>query len=310
MPRPKRNARRHATMGRMVSYRPSTCVPPSPIVQRTGVRAWWRLGVAISVVCAGWVGSWGESWAEESTAVLEVAQSWHVDHPTHHVQGLCATEDTFWISSVERAAKSGYVFRVDRQDVRVVAERRLTIGDCYHPGGMQLVGDVIWVPLAEYRPRSTTKLLKLDSETLETLAELPIDDHIGALAADGEGNLYAANWDSRQIYRLDTNGQIHETIDSPTGVAYQDMELHGGLLYGTGRARIDGRTVSVVDVLDPGKWQLVARYELRGERRTGGGDFGREGLSKLGDSFYLMPEDGPHTTVYRFDLPREAEKGH
>lgn len=234
---------------------------------------------------------------------LDVRESWHIDYATRHVQGLCVTADTFFISSVDRAAKSGYVYKIDRKTLRIEKEIKLAIGDQYHPGGMQLAGGRLWVPLAEYRAKSTSTILALDPTSLEQRTSFTIDDHIGALAADGRGTLYAGNWDCRVIYHLDEQGKVLEKTDNPTGVAYQDFELHDRLLWAAGRLKQDQKTAAVVDVLDTSTWKLKQRYTLSGKLRTGGSDFCREGFCKFGDDLFVMPEDGPNTTIYRFALP-------
>ena len=233
---------------------------------------------------------------------IEVGEHWHIEHPTHHVQGLCVDDDFFWISSVERVTKLGWIYKVDRQTLKVLAEAELVDGDRFHPGGMQLVDGRIWVPLAEYRPRSSSIILALDADTLEEVSRFPADDHLGGVAVDNEGNVYAANWDTRQIYVFDRDGKQLRAVDSTTGVAYQDFEHHNGLLWGTGRTKVDGKMCSVVDVLDPSEMQLKNRIILRGKTATVGDYFAREGLSIHGGSLFLMPEDGPETRVYQFSL--------
>jgi len=240
--------------------------------------------------------------AQEQIVSLKVAESWPINHPTHHVQGLAVTDESFWISSVDRRAKVGWVIRVDRKSLKVVAERKLVKGAQFHPGGIQLTGNDLWVPLAEYRRRSTSTMLRLDAQSLETKHSFAIDDHIGGVAVDGQGTVYAANWDCREIYSFDEQGKLLQRVKNPTGVAYQDIEWQEGLLLGTGRIREGGRSLSVVDAIDPTKWRHVRRYRLLGKLRSGGNDFGREGFTKHGKNFFLLPEDGPHTTVYRFPL--------
>ena len=223
------------------------------------------------------------------------------------MQGLAATADYFYVTSVDRATKSGFVYRIHRKTLRVEKEERLAIGDQFHPGGMQLAGDRLWTPLAEYRPKSTSTILALDPVTLGKVASFTIDDHIGALAADGRGAMYAGNWDCRVIYVLDEKGKVLRKVDNPTGIAYQDFEFHDQKLWCGGRWKQEKQSLPVVDVLDVATWKLTRRYVLRGELRSGGGDFAREGFCKLGADLLLMPEDGPNTTVYRFALPA-AEK--
>ncbi len=232
--------------------------------------------------------------------VLNLAESWHIDHSTHHVQGLCVSKDAFWISSVERATKSGWIFRVARASLQVESSRRLTDGPRYHPGGMQLSGTKLWIPLAEYRPHSTSRIVKLNADTLAEEFAFTVDDHIGAVAVDSAGTIYAANWDAEEFYLFDRDGTLKRKVINPTGVAYQDFEWHDGRLLGTGRIG-SGRTArGVVDSIDPKGWRHVARYVLAGTSRTGQRNFGREGFCSFAGDFYLLPEDGPNSTVYRF----------
>lgn len=281
--------------------------PDSPIYRTTHCRAagnlWLvfsaalTLGMAVAPVPRF-------ATAQDHVLPLEVAESWHIDHPTHHVQGLAMSDEWFWISSVDRRGKVGWICRVDRDTLKVVAERKLVEGNQFHPGGIQLAGDDLWVPLAEYRPASTSTMLRLDPQSLATRSSFAIDDHIGGVAVDPGGIVYAANWDCRLIYEFDNDGKLLDKAKNPTGVAYQDIEWHDRLLVGTGRIREDGQSVSIVDVIDPENWRHVRRYKLVGTLRSGGSDFGREGFTKFGDGFYLLPEDGPHTTVYRFPLTK------
>lgn len=233
---------------------------------------------------------------------LVVAERWTIEHPTHHVQGLCVSDEAFWISSVERAARRGWIFRVDRRTLAVSGQRELTFAAQYHPGGMQRVGDTVWVAVAEYRPRSTSRVVRLDAVTLETRGELAVDDHLGAVAADGHDRLWAVNWDARQFYQLSGDGRVLAVRDSPTGVAYQDIEWHEGLLLGVGWLK-EGGGRAVVDTIDPVRWQLLERDVLVGEVASGGRNFGREGFALWRQSYFVLPEDGPRSTVYRFALP-------
>lgn len=236
---------------------------------------------------------------------LTAVESWPVRHPTHHIQGLCVDRDHFWISSVERKAKKGWVYLVDRHTLTVTKEREISIGEQYHPGGMQVVGGELWVPVAEYKPTSTSTMLCLDAMSLETLRSFPLLDHIGGVAVSDDGTIYAANWDCKTLYELDADGKILGRKPNPTGVAYQDLKWHQGKLWGTGSVGILKLNTGIVDVIDPDQWALKQRYRLAGKTADGGSNFGREGLAIFEDSLYLLPEDGPHTTVHRFPLPSE-----
>jgi len=272
----------------------------SPLVVRTYFS--WLAGVVLlaPTTCPA-----DESVADFPTIELTASQSWPIEHPTHHVQGLAATDDTFWISSVDRAAKKGYIYRVDRSSGRVTLERDVTVGAQIHPGGMQLVGDELWVALAEYRPRSRGTVLRLNPATLEAVGSFPVEDHIGAIATDGREHVYVVNWDSRTIYTYDQSGKLLAETPNPTGTPWQDMEWHEGQLWCLGQTSLDGETRGVVEVLDVATWKPIRRYVLTGKPKSPRTTFGREGFTRLGADILVLPEDGPHSTVYRFPLPTE-----
>ncbi len=237
------------------------------------------------------------------TVELHLAEQWAIEHPTHHVQGLEVSDQWFWITAVDRAQRAGWVMRVDRASRRVEVERRIDRGGQIHPGGCQSDGRRLWVPVAEYRPRSTTTMLALDPLTLEEIAALPCDDHLGGLASDGDETLWGVNWDSRQFYVYRTNGQMVASHDNPTGVAYQDLKWRAGWLVCGGQWRSPKGPLAVVDVIDPQTWQCVARYHPGGKVASGGQNFCREGCAWFDGDLYLLPEDGPRTRVYRFPFP-------
>lgn len=290
-----------------------------PQVDRTRFRVWiaalsivWRVLCAASMARAAEPARTSDPAPSAAKPIeLTVAESWPINHELHHVQGLAVTDQWFWITSVDRRARRGFVYRVSRETLKVVAERDITLDAQCHPGGLQLVADRLWIPVAEYRPRSTSTMLELDPTSLATLDKFTLGDHLGGAAVDAGRRVYTANWDARTIYVLDTAGKEVERRDNPTGVAYQDFEFHDGKLYCAGNTKLDaagntklaGQPTAVVDVIDVATWTLVKRYSLRGELRSGGSNFCREGFCKFGDSFYVLPEDGPNATVYRFAIP-------
>ena len=236
---------------------------------------------------------------------LVVAESWPIDFQTHHVQGLCVTADHFYVSSVAREAGEAWILIFDRRG-QLLKSRDVTIETQIHPGGMQLVDDTLWIALAEYRPRSNGTILALDASTLATKASFPVDDHVGAVATDGREHVFAANWDSRTIYHFDLQGNLRSAIANPSPVAYQDLEWHAGHLWGVGQIGRGEQREGVVDVLDPADASLLHRYRLLGTTRSGTATFGREGFTRVGDNLFVLPEDGPYTTVYRFELPASS----
>lgn len=232
---------------------------------------------------------------------------------TYHVQGLAMDAERVYVSSVERASRSGWLFVLDRPTLSIRHSYRLAIGDQFHPGGMQLQQGVLHLPLAEYRALSTSVLLRVDPSQWSKPAKESrrptiavshaVDDHVGCLACDDQGVLYAGNWDCKQFRVMDATGRKVREFSNPTGVAYQDFEWHESLLWCAGNLKEGNQLRSVVDVIDPQAGACVRRYLLEGTRATGGSDFAHEGFTKEGNRLWLLPEDGPNSTLYRFDLP-------
>ncbi|HVU89310.1 MAG TPA: DUF6454 family protein [Pirellulales bacterium] len=259
-----------------------------------------RLVVLLCLVIAAPV-----SWAEEvATVDIDLVDQQPIEYPTHHVQGLAVTADSYWISSVDRRARVGFVFRVDRATAKLAGKRELSFDAQFHPGGIELAGDSLWVPVAEYRPRSTSTILKLDAQSLETQASFTVDDHIGCLAVNAGGQITAANWDARTFYRFTADGKKLGETANPRPTAYQDLKSWGELLVGCGTEKVEGQVRPVVDCLRPDTLALEARWRPRGTLRSGGNNFCREGCAIFKGALFLMPEDGPQTTIYQFAAPR------
>ena len=78
----------------------------------------------------------------------------------HHPQGMARIGSTWWISTVDKAARRGLVMAVDDRGELI---EQVPVGDAdrYHPGGMDFDGTAFWIPCAEYRPDSTTTVYRL-----------------------------------------------------------------------------------------------------------------------------------------------------
>ncbi|MBY0586746.1 hypothetical protein K2X85_06195 [bacterium] len=232
---------------------------------------------------------------------------------TYHVQGISLDPKRLYVSSVERSARSGWLFVFDRATLTCQQTCRLAIGNQYHPGGMQLRDARLHLPLAEYRASSSAVLLTIDVTGLDheekpqrrlmIHASATLPDHVGGLACDDRGHRYAANWDCKLVREIDPAGNVVREFSNPTGVAYQEIEYHDAHLWCAGNLKGNGPERSLVDVIDLVTKQVVRRYFLAGSRATGGSDFAHEGFTKEGNHLWFLPEDGPHSTLYRFDLP-------
>jgi len=214
---------------------------------------------------------------------------------TYHVQGLDITEQFYFVTSVDTKQDRAWLFKIDRQDARLISKVELTDGALIHPGGLQYDGRFLWVPNAEYKRQSRTMVYGLAPDTLEIRTSFEVDDHIGAVASDGKNLLYGVNWDALNFYTWDINGRQLKKIDSPTSMAYQDIKYFAGKLLCSGHK--DG--ISAVDIIDPENWTLIQRVNLPKDKWKS--SLTREGMAFDGN-LYFLPDDGPDSCVLVFSL--------
>jgi outer membrane protein assembly factor BamB len=229
-----------------------------------------------------------------------------LDAPLDHVQGIDTDGRVLWVTEVNRKARTGHLHEFDLKTGKRLRSVDLTRGSRYHPGGIASDGTFIWVPMAEYRPKSSATILKVRQSDLSAEAAFEIADHIGAVAVDGPA-VYAANWDSKQIYILSTKGVQGDSSmeaggkmqirNNPTGTSFQDIKFHQGLLVGGGGR---GPDAGAIDWLNPRTLELVRRIEAGKTDR--GVRFTHEGFAIRGGRIYLLPEDGP-SRLFVFPIP-------
>lgn len=206
-----------------------------------------------------------------------------------HVQGIDVDEPAgwLWVSSVDRENRKGFLHLFDLKTGTLLRQVEAQEGDRFHPGGIALDGDTIWVPVAEYRRSSSSIIQQRRRDTLVLIRSFNVDDHIGCVAV-GPDRLYGGNWDARQIYEWSRKGKQLARRDNPTAAAYQDWKFVDGMLAG-GAVLGPGR--GAIDWLDPGTLRLAKRMEAgvtdRKVRYT------NEGMALRDGRLYLLPEDGP-----------------
>jgi hypothetical protein len=186
-----------------------------------------------------------------------------------------------------------------------LSEGEVTDGARFHAGGISRTGAWLWVPVAEYRPNSSTRIERRSVRDLALAASFVVDDHIGAVAGDRQV-VYGANWGAKTLYRWSADGQPLAKQASPTGVQYQDLKLAGGDLIASGEA-LDREAGSQFGAID----RFSSRLELKRRMTTGAAPSGllwtHEGMARRGRELYFLPEDGDPATgrahVYVFRLP-------
>lgn len=175
-----------------------------------------------------------------------LASTVDVAHDVGHPQGMTRWGGGWLVTTVHTDRRVGEVF-VLTGDGDPVARCELVDGDRFHPGGVCAVGRPdgdgtdagVWIALAEYRPRSSTVLLRLDP-ALDVVSRVPVDDHLGAVCELPDGSLVAVSWASSRWYRIDPDGSIaHHRRGSNRWIDVQDLQvLADGTVVGTGFGRI------------------------------------------------------------------------
>jgi hypothetical protein len=233
---------------------------------------------------------------------LELTHEVPLQFATYHVQGLDLTEQFYFVTSVDREQRRGWLFKINRQNAGLNSKIELTDGTLIHPGGVQFDGHYLWIPNAEYRRESRTMIYGVDPNSLEIRRSFSVDDHIGAIASDGKNLLYGVNWDALHFYTWDFDGYQSKKVDSPTSMAYQDIKYFAGKLLCSGHKDDN----SVIDIIDPDNWTLVKRIDLPrdGWKNT----LSREGMTYNGN-LYFLPDDEPDSNIMVFTLARSGRSG-
>jgi len=219
-----------------------------------------------------------------------------VEGPSHHVQGIDVEDGVLWVTSVDRATRAGYLTRYDLASGRRLAGVEVHDGERFHPGGLQIDGDAVWVPVAEYRRRSSTWIQRRDKVTLALLSQFEVADHIGCVAV-AEGVVWGGNWDSTHLYRWRLDGTLIDKRQNPSGTKYQDIKMVGGVLVASG---LGGPDKGAIDWVDPTTLSVTRRVVTGATDR--GVPYTNEGMTVRAGSLYLLPEDGP-SRLFRYRLP-------
>ncbi|AWB92006.1 DUF6454 family protein [Aeromicrobium chenweiae] len=198
-----------------------------------------------------------------------------LDFPTFHTEGIAFAGDRVFLSAVEILEPTvtyptpvdgydrspgkgvGHLFVMDRQG-NLQKDIVLGEGDVYHPGGIDVDGHDVWVPVAEYRPNSRTIVYRVDTRTLRVHRQFEVKGHFGGVVRDRTtGHLVGNTWGSRRFAEWDSRGrQLSTWANTSFFVDYQDCQYvpTGKMLCG-GVANLPQT---------PGAGGAAATYELGG----------------------------------------------
>jgi uncharacterized protein DUF6454 len=216
---------------------------------------------------------------------------------THHVQGIDLDGRRLWVTSVDAAARRGYLQELSLSNGELIRQVELTRGERFHPGGIAADRESLWTPVAEYRRESTSLIQRIGKRSLKVEFEFDVADHIGCIAVTGE-HLIGGNWDSRQFYVWDRSGRLLRKVPSFTGNAYQDMKFVAGHVIASGL--LPDRT-GAIDWLDYPSFRLARRIPAGKTDR--GVTYTHEGMAIRGGRLYLLPEDSP-SRLFEFRMAR------
>jgi hypothetical protein len=179
---------------------------------------------------------------DRTTAWTQVSKL-KLDFPTYHPEGLVVTKDRFYLSSTQIIEPTvtypvpvggydrtpgkgiGHLFVIDRAG-KLIKDVILGHDIVYHPGGIDLNGDDLWVPVAQYRPNSSAEIDHVDLRTLRVTRLLTVDDHVGGIVYDPTtGRLVGNNWGSRTFYEWTRGGRAAGTWRNPENLLdFQDCQ--------------------------------------------------------------------------------------
>ncbi len=221
---------------------------------------------------------------------LAFIRSVALEGETHHVQGIVVDGPRLWVTSVDRAARKGWLFEYETATGRRLRAVELQQGEMYHPGGFDHDEDSLWIPVAEYRPQSRSVIQRRSKQTLELISSLEVPDHAGALAVVPEG-LLLANWDARRFHLYTRDGRLLWSRPNPNPARYQEIKRRYGSLVASGLLGSGAAARAVVEWLDPETLQPLQREALG--RTDRGVPYTNEGMDLRDGILYLLPEDAP-----------------
>ena len=239
------------------------------------------LGLAVTAASAQTLNSSG------ATRLLEL------EPVTHHVQGIDTDGIHLWVTSVDASTHKGFLHEFLLEDGRELRHIELQEGDRFHAGGIATDGDSIWIPVAEYRAKSSAVIQKRNKQTLALELEFPVPDHIGCVAVTPEF-IIGGNWDSRDFYFWDHRGKLIRKVASTSGNAYQDMKFDSGRIVASGG--LPGGS-GAIDWLELPSLHLAKRVTAGKTDR--GASLTREAMTVFKGELWLLPED-IHSRLFVF----------
>lgn len=191
----------------------------------------------------------GDSTLTNNVGALDRNTKWQLtnklklDFPTFHTEGIAFAGNRVFLSAVEIIEPTvkysspqggydrtpgkgiGHLFVMDRQG-NLEKDIVLGEGDMYHPGGIEFDGKNLWVPVAQYRPDSSSIIYRIDASKLTVHKQFEVKDHFGGIVLDKTtGHLVGNTWGSRRFAEWNEKGRQVKTWDNTSFfIDYQDCQ--------------------------------------------------------------------------------------
>src|SRR5260370_20771907 len=146
---------------------------------------------------------------------------------TQHVQGIDFNDRLLWVTSVDKQSRKGWLQEFSLTTGELTRQTEISDVIRFHPGGISADGESLWIPVAEYRPKSSSVIQKRSKRTLKVEFQFEVADHIGCIAVTPEF-LIGGNWDSKDFYFWDHRGRLIRKVANQTDNGYQDMNFDSG----------------------------------------------------------------------------------
>jgi hypothetical protein len=101
----------------------------------------------------------------------------------------------------------------------------------YHPSGMVLIDDTMYIALAQYLPETSATIIKFNVKDWTYEKLFRIQDHVGLVVPNfDQGELFLGTWGSRHYYCTDLKGNIKSKHQNPCSdeMEHQDAQLMRG----------------------------------------------------------------------------------
>lgn len=242
--------------------------------------------LAAWLLSPGAVPSPSESAPARSLADVRLLRTLELKGKTYHVQGIDFDSQHVWVTSCDRPSRKGYLYQFSLTTGEQERVIEIQDGDRYHPGGIDTDANSIWIPVAEYRPESTSVIQRRDKRTFKVEFQFTVPDHIGCVAATPEF-LIGGNWDSREFYVWNRHGQLIRKVPNTSGNNYQDMKFDSPHIVASGV--FPDNAGGAIDWLDFPDFHVTRRLTAGNTDRNL--PFTSEGMAIRANRLLLLPED-------------------